>query len=43
MKWHEGELLREFKKIRPPSFDGESKEGENYWLPNMSKYFQICN
>jgi hypothetical protein len=42
-KWHEEELLGEFKKIRPPNFDGESEEGAEAWLLNMSKYFQIYN
>jgi hypothetical protein len=27
IKWHSNELSGEFKKIRPPSFDGESEEG----------------
>jgi hypothetical protein len=36
-------LFGEFKKIRPPSFDGESEEGEKAWLLNMGKYFQIYN
>jgi hypothetical protein len=36
-------LFGEFKKIRPPNFDGESEEGEESWLLNMSKYFQIYN
>jgi hypothetical protein len=28
IKWHEEELLGEFKKIIPPNFDGEFEEGE---------------
>lgn len=42
-KWHEGKLHGEFKKIGPPSFDGESEEGAKAWLLDMSKYFPIYN
>lgn len=36
------ELHGEFKKISPPSFDGETGEGAEAWLLNMSKYFLKC-
>ena len=42
-KWNTNELIGEFKKIRPPNFDGEIEEGEESWLLNMGKYFQIYN
>jgi len=42
-KWHEEELLGEFKKIRPPRFYGETEEGVKACILNMSKYFQIYN
>ena len=35
----------EFKKIKPPTFNGETKKGEEAesWLSGMKKYFQIYN
>jgi len=42
-KWHEEELLGEFKKIKPPNFDGQYEERAEAWILNMSKYFQIYN
>jgi hypothetical protein len=42
-KWHTTELIGEFKKIIPPSFDGETEEGTKSWILNMGKYFQIYN
>ena len=38
-------LEGEFKKIKPTSFDGESKTGEEAkaWLQDIKKYFQIYN
>ena len=39
------EISGEFKKIKPPTFNGETKKGEKAesWLSRMKKYFQICN
>lgn len=37
------ELYGEFKKSRPPTFDGELEEGPEAWLLNMGKYFQVYN
>jgi hypothetical protein len=38
-------LEGEFKKIKPSTFDGESKTGEEAeaWLLDIKKYFQIYN
>ena len=38
-------LEGEFKKIKPTSFNGESKTGEEAeaWLLDIKKYFQIYN
>ena len=38
-------LEGEFKKIKPASFDGESKTGEEAktWLLDIKKYFHIYN
>jgi len=33
----------EFKSNTPPNFDGESEEGAEGWLLNMSKYFRAYN
>ena len=41
---HEKEKLRgELRKIKPPTFDGENKGGENVenWLLGMRKHFQL--
>ncbi len=39
------EITREFKKIKPPTFNGEVETGEEAeaWLSGMKKYFQIYN
>ena len=39
------EIYGEFKKIKPPTFNGETEKGEEVesWLSRMKKYFQICN
>jgi hypothetical protein len=39
------ELQGEFKKIKPPTFDGEHKKYEDAkaWLLGMRKYFQLHN
>ena len=39
------EISREFKKIKPPMFNGEIEKGEEAetWLFGMKKYFQIYN
>ena len=38
-------IFGEFKKIKPPTFNGETEKGEEAesWLPGMKKYFQIYN
>jgi hypothetical protein len=38
-------LEGEFKKIKPSTFDGESRIGEEFeaWLLDIKKYFQIYN
>jgi hypothetical protein len=38
-------LQGELRKIKPPSFDGENKKGEDVeaWLLGMRKYFQLHN
>ena len=39
------EISGEFKKIKPPMFNGEIKKGEEEkaWMTRMKKYFQIYN
>ena len=39
------EISGEFKKIKPPTFNGETEKGEEdeSWLSRMKKYFQIYN
>ena len=39
------EISEEFKKIKPPTFNGETEKGEEAesWLYGMKKYFQIYN
>jgi hypothetical protein len=39
------EVKGEFKKIKPPTFNGEVETGEEVeaWLSGMQKYFQIYN
>ena len=39
-KW-KVELQGEFRKIKPPTFDGEAEEVAEAWLINMNKYFQV--
>ena len=34
------ELQGEFRKIKPPNFDGEAKEVDGSWLININKYLQ---
>ena len=38
-------MSREFKKIKPPMFNGEIEKGEEAeaWLFGIKKYFQIYN
>jgi hypothetical protein len=43
IKWCDNKLSGEFKKIIPPSFDGEYEEGVESWLLNMGNYLQIYN
>eukprot|EP00253_Pinus_taeda_P026738 PITA_26738 len=35
------ELQGEFRKIKPPHFDGEQEKAAEAWLINMNKYFQF--
>ena len=35
------ELQGEFRKIKPPHFDGEQEEAAKAWIINMNKYFQL--
>ena len=35
------ELEGEFRKIKPPTFDGEVEEVAEAWIINMNKYFQF--
>ena len=39
------EISGEFKKIKPPTFNGETEKGEEAEarISGMKKYFQICN
>ena len=39
------EICGEFKRIKPPTFNGETEKGEEveFWLSGMKKYFQIYN
>ena len=39
------EISREFKKIKTPTFNGDTEKGEEAesWLYRMKKYFQIHN
>ena len=39
------EISGEFKKIKPPTFNGETEKGEEAesWLSGMKKYFHIYN
>ena len=38
-KEHLAELQGEFKKLRPPTFNGESEEVVEAWLVNIKLYF----
>ena len=42
---YQDEITGEFKKIKPPTFNGEVETGEEAeaWLSGMKKYFQIYN
>lgn len=44
-KRHKLELQGDFKKIKPPTFNGKSEEVVEAWLVNFNKCFQIyeCN
>ena len=35
------ELQGEFKKLKPPTFDGESEEAVEAWLLIIKRYFQV--
>eukprot|EP00253_Pinus_taeda_P028245 PITA_28245 len=35
------ELQGEFRKIKPPHFDGEQEEAAEAWIINMNKYFKL--
>ena len=39
------EISGEFKKIKPPTFNGETEKGEEAesWLSEMKKYFHLYN
>ena len=39
------EISGEFKKIKPPTFNGETEKGseDESWPSRMKKYFQIYN
>lgn len=41
MRKHKVELQGEFRKIKPPTFDGEVEEVEEAWIINMNTYFQV--
>ena len=40
-KEHPVELQGEFKKLRPPTFDGELEEAIEAWLLNIKRYFHV--
>ena len=44
-KYRKDELQGELRKIKPPTFKGDSEKGEDAeaWLLGMRKYFRICN
>lgn len=35
------EFYGEFRKIKPPTFEGEKEEDAESWILNMSKYFKV--
>ena len=37
------ELEGDFKKLRPPMFDGDYEEATEAWLLNIKCYFQVYN
>ena len=41
MKKQKVELQGEFRKIKPPTSDGEAEEVAKAWIINMNKYFQV--
>ena len=41
LKRQKVELQGEFRKIKPPTFDGEVEEAAEAWLININKYFQV--
>eukprot|EP00253_Pinus_taeda_P033962 PITA_33962 len=41
LKRQKVELQGEFRKIKPPHFDGEQEEAAEAWIINMNKYFQL--
>jgi hypothetical protein len=45
MRHSSNSLQGKLRKIKPPSFDGENKKGEDAeaWLLGMRKYFQLHN
>ena len=42
-KSSKGQKFKEFRKAKPPSFDGEIKKGEELeaWLLGLKKYFRV--
>jgi len=43
IKLHRDHPYGEFRKVKPPTFDGESKTGQEVeaWLLGMKKYFRM--
>jgi hypothetical protein len=44
-KKYQSFLTKEFKKARPPTFDGEINKGKDFeaWIFNLKKYFRVHN
>jgi hypothetical protein len=44
-RYEKNQLQGELRKIKPPTFDGENKMGEDVeaWLLGIRKYFQLHN
>ena len=44
-KYSKGRDPEEFKKVKPPTFDGEIKKGEEQeaWILGLKKYFRVHN
>ena len=42
-RFTQDELVRELRRIKPPTFDGEVKQGEDVeaWLIGLRKFFQL--